>query len=220
MQATETEDHQAPAAKRRRLDASAAPPSCSEPACSRSCTPGAARGASPGPLASIPAELLSRVLSFLSAEDLTAVAPTCKLFQHATAAGTLWRRLHIARCSSLWIIVEILADFLSAILLIGNAALSQCRWGSRKEDVDTAKEWARPPTWKVPHGLLCNLCKVSLVQKPRLFMLILPCVQERYMERDTIEMQEVCKSVSELLRPLYAQVWLCLMTNEISRALL
>jgi hypothetical protein len=32
--------------------------------------------------------------------------------------------------------------------------------------------------------------------------------QERYMERDTMDMQEVTKSVSDLLRPFYAQVWL------------
>lgn len=52
-----------------------------------------------------------------------------------------------------------------------------CRWGPIGDELDNAKEWERPPTWK-----------------------------ERYMERDTLELQEVCGSVSELMRPFYAQV--------------
>ncbi|KAK9916678.1 hypothetical protein WJX75_005692 [Coccomyxa subellipsoidea] len=51
------------------------------------------------------------------------------------------------------------------------------RWGPIGDELDNAKEWERPPTWK-----------------------------ERYMERDTLELQEVCGSVSELMRPFYAQM--------------
>ena len=50
-----------------------------------------------GPFAILPPELLFRVLSFLSAEDLATAAPTCRLFQHATGSGVLWRRLFLAR---------------------------------------------------------------------------------------------------------------------------
>lgn len=58
---------------------------------------GRASASTSGVLGALPAELLFRVLSFLSAEDLTAAAPTCRLFQHATGSGTLWRRLFLAR---------------------------------------------------------------------------------------------------------------------------
>ncbi|EIE26420.1 hypothetical protein COCSUDRAFT_39523 [Coccomyxa subellipsoidea C-169] len=51
------------------------------------------------------------------------------------------------------------------------------RWGPIGDELDNAKEWERPPTWR-----------------------------ERYMERDALELQEVCGSVSELMRPFYAQM--------------
>jgi hypothetical protein len=53
------------------------------------------------PLADIthlPSELLLRVLSFLSAEDLTAgVAPSCRAFRAAADDATCWRRLFSVR---------------------------------------------------------------------------------------------------------------------------
>ena len=39
-----------------------------------------------------------RVLSFLSAEDLTAAAPVCRHFRTAVAGNILWKRLFVARC--------------------------------------------------------------------------------------------------------------------------
>ena len=94
VQAAGTDYHQEPAAKRRRLDSAPG----KEPASSRPDPPAGVGATSPELLATLPTELLARVLSFLSAEDLTVLASTCKLFQSATAGGTLWRRLYTARC--------------------------------------------------------------------------------------------------------------------------
>ncbi|BDA41000.1 F-box protein SKIP31 [Coccomyxa sp. Obi] len=100
-----------------------------------------------GVLGTVPPEMLFRILSFLSAEDLTSTAQACRYLRSATSSGVLWRRLFLAR------------------------------WGPIRDELDTVKEWERPPTWK-----------------------------ERYMERDALELQEVCGSVSELMRPFYAQM--------------
>jgi hypothetical protein len=52
----------------------------------------------PAGIASLPSELLLRVLSFLSAEDLTAsVAPSCRAFRAAADDATSWRPLFAVR---------------------------------------------------------------------------------------------------------------------------
>lgn len=52
----------------------------------------------PSGIASLPSELLLRVLSFLSAEDLTAsVAPSCRAFKAAADDATAWRPLFAIR---------------------------------------------------------------------------------------------------------------------------
>lgn len=55
--------------------------------------------------------------------------------------------------------------------------------------------------------MLCtDVCLGLKVSENLNFALACTDGQERYMERDTVEMQEVTKSVSDLLRPFYAQV--------------
>jgi len=56
-------------------------------------------GSLQGSLQVFPSELMFRVLSFLSAEDLTAVAPVCRHFRSAATSNMLWRRLFVARYS-------------------------------------------------------------------------------------------------------------------------
>lgn len=50
-----------------------------------------------GILSTVPAELLFRILSFLSADDLTCTAQACTYLRNATGSGMLWRRLFLAR---------------------------------------------------------------------------------------------------------------------------
>ena len=57
-------------------------------------------GSLQGSLQVFPSELVFRVLSFLSAEDLTAAAPVCRHFRSAVSSNMLWRRLFVARCCS------------------------------------------------------------------------------------------------------------------------
>lgn len=55
-------------------------------------------GCGPASITQLPSELLLRVLSFLSAEDLTAtVAPTCRAFKAAADDAASWRRLFAVR---------------------------------------------------------------------------------------------------------------------------
>ena len=54
-------------------------------------------GSLQGSLQVFPSELVFRVLSFLSAEDLTAAAPVCRHFRVAACSNMLWRRLFDAR---------------------------------------------------------------------------------------------------------------------------
>lgn len=54
-------------------------------------------GSLQGSLQVFPSELVFRVLSFLSAEDLTAAAPVCRHFRIAACSNMLWRRLFDAR---------------------------------------------------------------------------------------------------------------------------
>ena len=77
------------------------------------------------------------------------------------------------------------------------------RWGSKRDDADGGKLWGRPPTWKVR---ACNLWCPLPGTAHGLLTSVFAVAQERYMDRDTIDMQEVTKSVSALLRPFYAQV--------------
>lgn len=51
----------------------------------------------PGVLGTVPPEMLFRILSFLSAEDLTSTAQACRYLRNATSSGVLWRRLFLAR---------------------------------------------------------------------------------------------------------------------------
>lgn len=158
-----------------------------------------------GPLALLPPELLFRVLSFLSAEDLTAAAPTCRLIQHATGSGVLWRRLFIARCYRPQ----------------GHACALTCMQHQGKNHESTS--WLLLTTGGAPSGRMQMVGSWGPGHRPGRCVepavvpsvsasahMSLICVatvtQERYMERDTIEMQEVTKSVSTLLRPFYAQV--------------
>ncbi|CAL5227112.1 g10021 [Coccomyxa viridis] len=104
-------------------------------------------GSLQGSLQVFPSELVFRVLSFLSAEDLTAAAPVCRHFRIAACSNMLWRRLFDAR------------------------------FGSLREETDAAKEWERPLAWK-----------------------------DRYMARDAAELKEVLQSVSDMLKPFYAQM--------------
>ncbi len=60
----------------------------------------------PGVLGTVPPEMLFRILSFLSAEDLASTAQACRYLRNATSSGVLWRRLFLARwdtcCCSRW----------------------------------------------------------------------------------------------------------------------
>ena len=83
-------------------------------------------GSLQGTLHVLPSELVFRVLSFLSAEDLTAAAPVCRHFRTAVAGNILWKRLFVARCD--------LQDHMPAFLTRGSTPDAHFHHGRPQTD--------------------------------------------------------------------------------------
>ena len=132
-------------------------------------------GSLQGSLQCFPSELVFRVLSFLSAEDLTAAAPVCRHFRSAVCSNMLWRRLFVARYDGAHLPTRPLCT-VKELRLLHMLCSSKCseptqcpaeataalsRFGNLREETEAAKEWERPLTWKVVHTLTSLHCQLS-----------------------------------------------------------
>lgn len=143
---------------------------------------GGAAAPAPASVIELPSELLLRVLSFLSAEDLTAsAASTCRAFRAAADDAASWRRLFTMRWGGAQ----------------GSSSTEGLSW---KVCAVVTRLWRCPAHSAAVNGAAPAECAAGHTTHA------LNCaLQSCYMERDRLELEEIRRRIPPPMQPFYLQ---------------